>query len=59
MSTVFKQVIENIKVLSADERALIAYCLISSLESRLDEGVDEAWGALTEKRYFWDFNLGQ
>jgi hypothetical protein len=30
---------------------LIAHCLISSLESRQDEGVDEAWGELAEKRH--------
>ena len=50
MSTVFKQVIENIKDLSHGERALIAHCLISSLESDPDEDVDKAWVALSEKR---------
>ncbi len=50
MSAAFKQVIENIKDLSLDERALVAHCLISSLESRQDEGVDEAWAELSEKR---------
>ena len=50
MSDVFKQVIENIKELSSDERALVAHYLISSLEPRQDEGVDEAWAALSEKR---------
>lgn len=51
MSAVFKQVIENIKELSQDERALVAHCLISSLESGQDDDVDEAWAALAEKRY--------
>ena len=51
MSAAFKQIIESIRALSADERALIAHCLISSLESRQDEGVDEAWAELAEKRY--------
>jgi len=51
MSAAFKQVIENIKDLSPDERALVAHCLISSLESRQDEGVDEAWAELSEKRF--------
>ncbi len=50
MSAVFKQVIENIKDLSPDEKALVAHCLISSLESRQDEGVDEAWAELLKKR---------
>jgi len=51
MSAAFKQVIENIKELSQDERALVAHCLISSLESGQDDDVDEAWVALAEKRY--------
>ncbi len=50
MSVVFKQVIEKIKDLSADERALVAHCLISSLESRQDEGADKPWTELSEKR---------
>ena len=51
MSAVFKQVIENIKELSPNERALVAHCLISSLESENNEEVDGAWAALVEKRY--------
>jgi putative addiction module component (TIGR02574 family) len=50
MSGVLKQIIESIKDLSPDERALVAHCLISSLESRQDEGVDAAWAELSEKR---------
>jgi putative addiction module component (TIGR02574 family) len=51
MAANIKQVIENIKKLSADEKALIAHCLISSLETRQDENVEEAWADLAEKRY--------
>jgi putative addiction module component (TIGR02574 family) len=51
MTANIKQVIENIKKLSADEKALIAHCLISSLETRQDENVEEAWADLAEKRY--------
>jgi putative addiction module component (TIGR02574 family) len=51
MAEKIKQVIENIKKLSAAEKALIAHCLISSLETRQDENVDEAWADLAEKRY--------
>ncbi|MCK4840832.1 MAG: addiction module protein [Methylococcales bacterium] len=47
MSAVFKQVIEN---LSSDEKALVAHCLISSLEIKHDDSVDEAWGELAKKR---------
>lgn len=51
MSATFKQAIEKIRELSADEKALMAHCLISSLESKQDEEVDEAWAKLAEKRY--------
>ena len=51
MSVAFKQAIENIKALSSDEKALMAHCLISSLDSKQDENVDEAWAKLAEKRY--------
>ena len=51
MAAIVRQVIENIKKLSADEKALIAHCLISSLETRQDENVEEAWADLAEKRY--------
>jgi hypothetical protein len=46
-----KQVIDKTKYLSLRERALVAHCLISSLETRQDEGVDQAWAELAEKRY--------
>ncbi len=51
MSVVFKQVIENIENLSADEKALVAHCLISSLEVRHDDSVDQAWGELALQRF--------
>jgi len=46
-----KQVIEKTKYMSPKERALIAHCLISSLETKQDEGADQAWADLAEKRY--------
>ncbi len=46
-----KQVIESIKELSHDERALVAHCLISSLDEVHDDDVDKAWLDLAEKRY--------
>ena len=51
MSAVFKQVIENIENLSSDEKALVAHCLISSLEIRHDDSVDQAWGELAQQRF--------
>jgi len=51
MSAVLKQVIENIEELTAGEKALVAHCLISSLEIKHDESVDDAWAELSEKRF--------
>ena len=46
-----RQFIERTKYFSSGERALIAHCLISSLDTRQDKGVDQAWGELAERRY--------
>ncbi len=51
MSVAFKQVIENIENLSSEEKALVARCLISSLEEKHDDCVDQAWGELAKKRF--------
>ena len=51
MSAVLKQVIEDIEGLTSGEKALVAHCLISSLEIRHDESVDNAWAELAEKRF--------
>jgi len=57
MSAALKQVIENIENLSSDEKALLAHCLISSLEVKHDDSVDETWGKLAQQR-FSDFESG-
>ena len=51
MSAVFKQVIENIENLSSDEKALVAHCLVSSIEVKHDDSVDQAWGELAQQRF--------
>ena len=51
MSSKIKQVLENIKDMSLQERAVLAHCLISSLDQTQDDGVDEAWADLAEKRF--------
>jgi len=51
MSTALKQVIENIEHLSSGEKALVAHCLISSLEVQHDDSVDQAWGELAQQRF--------
>ncbi|EGW20193.1 addiction module protein [Methylobacter tundripaludum] len=45
------QVLENAKQLNVDERALVAHCLISSLEISQDESVEQTWAELAELRY--------
>ena len=45
-----EQVIQETKGLSANDRALLAHLLISSLETQHDEGVDAAWLSLAEHR---------
>jgi len=51
MSIAFQQTVENINALSSDEKALIAHCLISSLESSQDDSAETEWGKLANKRY--------
>lgn len=46
-----RQIIEGAKYLNAKEKAMVAHCLISSLETRQDEGVDQAWAELAQKRF--------
>ena len=45
-----RRLLEDIKELSARERATLAHCLISSLDQIQDEDIDEAWAELAEKR---------
>ena len=51
MSAAFKQIVKNIRNLTSDEKALVAHCLISSLEVKQDDNVDYAWGELAQKRF--------
>lgn len=51
MSDKMKQVLENIKGMSIQERAMLAHCLISSLDQSQDEDVDDAWAAIAERRF--------
>ena len=50
MTMKLEQVLEETKGLSANDRALLAHCLISSLETQHDEDVDAAWSSLAEQR---------
>ncbi|MGB0495223.1 MAG: addiction module protein [Kangiellaceae bacterium] len=51
MSIAFKEAIKSIDNLSSDEKALIAHCLISSLEAKHDDSVDQAWTELAQRRF--------
>jgi hypothetical protein len=46
-----RQAIETTKELNSNEKALLAHCLISSLELTQDDNIDNAWAELSEKRY--------
>ncbi len=46
-----KKIIKDAKSLNSKERAFVAHCLISSLETKQEEGVDFAWAEIAEKRY--------
>lgn len=51
MTTNVKQVLENALTLSAEDKAKVAHCLISSLDTQQDEGVDAAWAQLAKERF--------
>ena len=46
-----KEAIESTKTLTPTEKALLAHCLISSLETVHETDVDTEWADLSEKRY--------
>ena len=46
-----RQAIETTKGLNSNDKALLAHCLISSLDLTQDENIDNAWAELSEKRY--------
>jgi putative addiction module component (TIGR02574 family) len=47
----FKQIIKNIGRLTSTEKAQIAHCLITSLEAKHDDAVDDAWSELAQQRF--------
>jgi len=51
MSTVFNHVIQNIRKLNSAEKALIAHCLLSSLDTKHDDNVDQVWCELAKQRF--------
>jgi len=51
MAVSVQQVIEDVKYLSAQDRALVAHCLITSLEALQEDAVEQAWADLADRRY--------
>jgi len=51
VSITVSKVLEDVKSLSAKERAFLARCLISSLEKTEDENIDGLWAEIAKKRY--------
>ncbi|MBW2185597.1 MAG: addiction module protein [Deltaproteobacteria bacterium] len=50
MGTRLERIISDAKLLSAKDKALVAHCLISTLDEGSDFNVDDAWACLAEKR---------
>ncbi len=49
---IYKQsILKDIEDESAQDRALVAHCLITSLEATQEEAVDQVWAELAERRY--------
>jgi hypothetical protein len=58
MDTKLEKIISDVQLLSAKDKALVAHCLISSLDEGSDNNVDDAWACLAEKRYL-ELDSGQ
>ena len=50
MSEALKIMLENIEQLSLKEKALAAHCLLTSMNSDSEDGVESDWLKLAEKR---------
>jgi Putative addiction module component len=51
MSSKMKEVLESIKGMSSSEKALLAHCILSSLDKVSEENVDDTWLSIAEERY--------
>lgn len=50
MNVAVRELYEKAAGLSADDRAALAALLLESLETTVDEGVEEAWASEIERR---------
>ena len=51
MTDTLKNIIDQSRTLSAEERAFIAHFMISSLEGKPEAGVEKDWLKLADQRY--------
>lgn len=51
MTVSIQKIIEETKDLSPNDRAFLAHCLISSLDTVSENDVDDSWAELAQKRY--------
>ncbi len=51
MSASLEQVFKDVNYLTTGEKALVAHCLIDSLDTEQDDSVDSAWVELAERRF--------
>jgi hypothetical protein len=50
MSEALKNLIDSIDQLSTKEKALAAHCLLSAMDGRADDNVEQEWLSIAEKR---------
>ena len=50
MSDALKVMLENIEQLSTKEKALVAHCLLTAMDTKIDSGVESEWVKLAESR---------
>jgi len=50
MAVSVQQVIEDVKYLSAQDRALVAHCLITSLDALQEDAVEQTWADLADRK---------
>ena len=50
MSEALKKLMDSIDQMSTKEKALAAHCLLSALDGRADDDVEQEWLSLAEKR---------
>ena len=50
MSAAFERVIDEMEELSQEEKALVAHRLLESLDTKQEQGAEQAWKDLSDQR---------